>query len=158
MPPPDQSFAPVVVAPGRSGPLRTIGNILWLILAGVWMAIAYVIAGIIQCITIIGIPFGIQAFKLAGYALWPFGRVVVQRADRDPGLSCLGNVIWFVLSGLWLAIGHVLTGLLLCITIIGIPFGIASFKLAGLSLAPFGKTVVKAGEPLPVNCRVYLAV
>ena len=138
--------------------MRTIGNLLWLVLAGIWLAIGYVIAGVLCCVTIIGIPFGVQSFKLAGYALWPFGRVVVQRADRDPGLSCLGNVIWFVLSGLWLAIGHVLTGLLLCITIIGIPFGIASFKLAGLSLAPFGKTVVKAGEPLPVNCRVYLAV
>src|SRR6476469_3798268 len=132
MPPPDQSFAPVVVAPGRSGPLRTIGNILWLILAGVWMAIAYLIAGVIQCITIIGIPFGIQAFKLAGYAPWPFVRVVVERTDRASALSCLGNVIWFVFSGLWLAIGHVITGILLCITIIGIPFGVASFKLARL--------------------------
>jgi len=158
LPPPDQSFAPVVVAPGRSGPLRTIGNILWLILAGVWMAIAYVIAGIIQCITIIGIPFGIQAFKLAGYALWPFGRVVVQRPGNLSGISCVGNVIWFLLSGLWLAIGHVITGILLCITIIGIPFGVASFKLARLALTPFGKIVVQAGAPLPAGARVYLAV
>ena len=92
------------------GPVRTIGNILWLLLAGIWMAISYVIAGVVQCITIIGIPFGIQSFKLAGYALWPFGRVVVQRPGSLGGLSCVGNVIWFVLSGLWLAIGHVLTG------------------------------------------------
>ena len=88
-------------------------------------------------------------FKLAGYALWPFGRVVVQRTDRTAAVSCLGNVIWFVLAGLWLAIGHVLTGLLLCLTIIGIPFGVASFKLAGLALVPFGKQVVTAGAPLP---------
>jgi uncharacterized membrane protein YccF (DUF307 family) len=159
-PPPGGSpaTAPVTVAPGRSGPLRTIGNILWLVLAGIWMAIGYVLAGIIQCITIIGIPFGIQSFKLAGYALWPFGRVVVQRADRDAALSCVGNVIWIVLSGLWLAIGHVLTGILLCITIIGIPFGVASFKVAGLALVPFGKMVVKAGAPLPPNAQVYLAL
>jgi uncharacterized membrane protein YccF (DUF307 family) len=156
--PTSPATAPRPVAPGGSGPLRVIGNILWFILAGLWMAIAYVIAGLIQFVTIIGIPFGIQSFKLAGYALWPFGRVVVQRADRDQALSCLGNAVWIVLSGLWLALGHILTGLLLCITIIGIPFGVASFKLAGLALVPFGKMVVKAGAPLPPNATVYLAV
>ena len=150
--------APRPVAPGGSGPLHVIGNILWFILAGLWMAIAYVIAGLIQFVTIIGIPFGIQSFKLAGYALWPFGRVVVQRADRDQALSCIGNAVWLVLSGLWLALGHIITGVLLCITIIGIPFGVASFKLAGLALVPFGKMVVKAGAPLPPNATVYLAV
>jgi uncharacterized membrane protein YccF (DUF307 family) len=162
LPPPGSagmpSHAPVVVAPGRSGPLRTIGNILWLVLAGAWMALAYVVAGVVQCLTIIGIPLGIQSFKLAGYALWPFGRVVVERGDRDPALSCLGNVIWIVLSGLWLAVGHIVTGVLLCLTIIGIPFGVASFKLAGLALVPFGKVVVRAGAPLPPSARVYLAV
>jgi uncharacterized membrane protein YccF (DUF307 family) len=101
---------------------------------------------------------GIQSFKLAGYALWPFGRVVVQRLDRDAALSCLGNVVWLVLGGIWLALGHLFTGLLLCITIIGIPFGIASFKLAGLALAPFGKLVVKSGAPLPPHTTVYLVV
>ena len=147
------------VAPGRSGgAARTIGNILWVVLAGFWMALGYVGAGVVQCITIIGIPFGIQSFKLAGYALWPFGRVVVQRSDRDAGLSCLGNVIWFFLSGLWLALGHVLSGLLLCVTIIGIPFGIASFKLAGLAIAPFGKRVVPGGTVLPPGTRIYLTV
>jgi uncharacterized membrane protein YccF (DUF307 family) len=124
--------------------VRTIGNILWLVLAGIWMAIAYVIAGIIAFVLIITIPFGVQAFKLAGYALWPFGRVVVQRPGSDAALSAIGNVIWFVFAGVWLAIGHVITGLLLCITIIGIPFGVASFKLAGLALFPFGKTIVSA--------------
>jgi uncharacterized membrane protein YccF (DUF307 family) len=138
--------------------MRLIGNIIWLVLAGLWLSILYAIAGVLNCITIICIPFGIQSFKLAGYALWPFGRVVVQRTDRDQALSCLGNVVWFLLAGLWLAIGHVLTGILLCITIIGIPFGVASFKLAGLALVPFGKMVVKAGDPLPPNATVYLAV
>jgi uncharacterized membrane protein YccF (DUF307 family) len=148
--------SPTQVAPGRTGPLKVIGNILWFVLAGIWMAIGYVIAGAIMCITIIGIPFGIQAFKLAGYALWPFGRTVVFRTDRGEALSLIGNVIWLVLAGIWLAIGHVITGLLLCITIIGIPFGVASFKLAGLALVPFGKIVVRAGAPLPSNTQMYL--
>ncbi len=147
---------PTQVAPGRTGPLKVVGNILWFVLAGIWMAIGYVIAGVIMCITIIGIPFGIQAFKLAGYALWPFGRTVVFRTDRGEALSLIGNVIWLILAGIWLAIGHVITGVLLCITIIGIPFGVASFKLAGLALVPFGKTVVRAGAPLPSNAQVYL--
>ncbi len=146
------------VAPGRSGPVRVIGNVLWFVLAGLWMAIAYLVAGVIQCITIIGIPFGVQSFKLAGDALWPFGRIVVERTDRDSALSCLGNVIWFLQSGLWLAIGHVITGILLCVTIIGIPFGVASFKLARLALTPFGKIVVQAGAPLPAGAQLYLAV
>ncbi len=146
------------IAPGRSGPLQLIGNLLWLVLAGVWMALGYVIAGIVMCATIIGIPFGLQAFKLAGYALWPFGRTVIYRTDRDDALSCLGNILWFVLAGIWVAIGHVVTGVLLCITIIGIPFGVASFKLAGLALTPFGKTVVQAGAPLPPEARIYLSL
>jgi uncharacterized membrane protein YccF (DUF307 family) len=149
---------PVPVAPGRTGPIKVIGNILWLVLAGVWMAIGYLVAGVVQCITIIGIPFGVQSFKLAGFALWPFGRTVVQRTDRDQTLSCLGNVIWLLLSGWWLAVGHVVTGLLLCITIIGIPFGIASFKLAGLALVPFGKLVVRAGAPLPPSAQVWMSM
>jgi uncharacterized membrane protein YccF (DUF307 family) len=162
LPPPTPQSSPVAVArpvaPGRSGPLRVIGNILWFVLAGLWMALGYLVAGVIQCLTIIGIPFGIQSFKLAGYALWPFGRVVVQRTDRDQALSCLGNAVWFVLSGLWLALGHLLTGLLLCLTIIGIPFGVASFKLAGLALVPFGKMVVRAGAPVPSDATIYLTV
>jgi uncharacterized membrane protein YccF (DUF307 family) len=134
-----------------------IGNVLWFLLAGIWMALAYVGAGILQCITIIGIPFGIQSFKLAGYALWPFGRTVVARTDRDAGLSTLGNVIWFLFGGLWLALGHFFAGVLLCLTIIGIPFGLASFKLAGLALTPFGKQIVPRGAPLPYGTRIYIA-
>ena len=125
--------------------MRTIGNLLWLILAGIWLAIGYVFAGVLCCITIIGIPFGVQSFKLAGYALWPFGRVVVHRPDSG-GVSVIANIIWLVLGGIWLALGHVIAGLLLCITIIGIPFGIASFKMAGLALVPFGKEIVDARQ------------
>ncbi|GIU88516.1 MAG: hypothetical protein KatS3mg009_3031 [Acidimicrobiia bacterium] len=137
--------------------MRTIGNILWFVLAGLWMALGYLLAGVIQCITLIGIPFGIQSFKLAGLALWPFGRTVVIRTDRDVALGCLGNAVWLLLSGLWLALGHLLTGLLLCITIVGIPFGVASFKLAGLALAPFGRTVVARGTPAPPGTQVVMS-
>jgi uncharacterized membrane protein YccF (DUF307 family) len=122
--------------------MKTVGNIIWLLLAGVWLAAGYVVAGIINCLFIITIPFGIQSFKLAGYALWPFGRMVVEKPNRDVALGCLGNGIWFLTSGIWLAILHVVTGLLLCVTVIGIPLGLANFKLAGLALAPFGKMIV----------------
>lgn len=124
--------------------MRTIGNILWLVLAGVWLAIGYVLAGVINCIFIITIPFGVQAFKLAGYALWPFGRMVVHRPNRDVALGCLGNVIWFVFGGIWLALGHLVAGVLRCMTVVGIPLGIACFKMTGLALAPFGKQIVRS--------------
>ncbi len=125
--------------------LRFIGNILWLILSGFWMAIGYVIAGVIMCILIITIPFGIASFRIAGYALWPFGRTVVVRPDAGAG-STIGNILWFILAGIWLAIGHVISGVIFCITIIGIPFGVASFKLAKLSLFPLGKDIVSLDE------------
>ena len=153
------SHAVAARAPGKqSGALKLVGNILWVVLSGFWLCLGYLIAGLFQCVTLIGIPFGIQSFKLAGYALWPFGSVVVARTDRDAGLSCLGNAIWFVLSGLWLALAHLFTGVLLCITIVGIPFGIASFKLAGLALAPFGKQVVPAGSLIPPGAKVVISL
>jgi uncharacterized membrane protein YccF (DUF307 family) len=122
--------------------VRVILNIIWLVLAGIWMAIGYLVAGLLLCITIIGIPFGVQSFKLAGYALWPFGRALVPSSTRSRSLSVIGNILWFVLAGWWLALGHLFTGILLCITIIGIPLGIASFKMAGAALVPFGKEIV----------------
>jgi uncharacterized membrane protein YccF (DUF307 family) len=121
--------------------MRTLGNILWFLLAGWWLALGYVLAGLVAVVLIVTIPFGIASFRLAGYALWPFGRVVVSKPSAGVG-SFVGNVIWFLLSGLWLAIGQILTGILLCLTIIGIPFGIASFKMAVLAIAPLGKEVV----------------
>jgi uncharacterized membrane protein YccF (DUF307 family) len=124
--------------------MRTIGNVLWLVLCGIWMAIGYLIAAALLFITIVGIPFGLASVRLAGDALWPFGRIVLPNPDRVPGVSMIGNVLWFVLAGWWLALGHLLGGLLLCLTIIGIPFGIASFKMAGLALAPLGKRIVPA--------------
>lgn len=116
-------------------------NLIWLIFAGIELAIAYVIGGLIMMLTIIGIPFGVQAFKLAGFALWPFGRAVVP-AEETGFFSGLGNVLWLILVGWWLAAIHVIVGLFLFITIIGIPMGLASFKMAGLALWPFGRDIV----------------
>ncbi len=122
--------------------MRTLGNIIWLALAGVWLAIGYVIAGLLNFIIIIGIPFGIQSFKLAGYALWPFGRAVVRKPHADVSISTLGNVAWFIFGGWFLTLAHLFTALLLMLTIVGIPLGIANIKMAGLALAPFGKQIV----------------
>lgn len=153
----DRVGQPVVVtAPGRPpGAGSVLLNVLWLVLAGFWLFVGYIAAGIVQCVTIIGIPFGIQSFKLAGFALWPFGRSVVRRAGASPSLSCVGNVLWFVLSGLWLAIGHAVTGALLCLTIIGIPLGVANFKLIPLALAPFGRDIVRNGDVVGVGAVVF---
>lgn len=126
--------------------MKTLGNVMWLVVAGFWLALGYVVAGILNCLFIITIPFGIQSFKLAGYALWPFGRMVVERPDRDMALGCLRGGIWFVTGGIWLALAHLIAGMLLCATVIGIPLGVASFKLAGLALAPFGKQIVPCGR------------
>src|ERR1700704_1543245 len=121
--------------------MRTILNLIWLVLAGFWLAVGYVVAGLICCVLIITIPFGIAAFRIAGYALWPFGRTI----DRRPtaGLaSLIGNVIWIILFGWWLAIAHLATGIMLCLTIIGIPLGLGNFKLIPISMVPLGVRVV----------------
>ena len=123
--------------------MKTLLNIIWLVLAGFWLALGYVLAGIICCILIITIPFGIASFRMASYALWPFGRTVVDRHDAGAA-SLIGNIIWIVVAGIWLAIGHVVTGIALCVTIIGIPLGIANFKLIPVSLMPLGKVIVDA--------------
>ncbi len=137
--------------------MRTVLNIVWLVLAGVWLAIGYVLAGIVSAVLIITIPFAVQSFKLAGYALWPFGRMVVHRPDRDVALSLVGNVIWFVVAGFWLALFHLLTAVLLALTIIGIPLAVADLKMAGLALAPFGKQVVSVAEQRTDPGRVVVS-
>jgi len=123
--------------------VKTIGNILWLVFAGVWLALGYAVGGVIMCITIIGIPFGIQSFKLAGFALWPFGREVVRKPGADGCLSSVFNVIWLIFFGWEIFLVSIVAGLVLCITIIGIPFGIQSFKLGVLALWPFGREIVE---------------
>jgi uncharacterized membrane protein YccF (DUF307 family) len=123
--------------------MRTILNVVWLVLCGVWMAIAYVLAGLVSCVLIITIPFGIACFRIAGYVLWPFGRQIAPRADAGAG-AMIGNVIWILLFGWWLALGHLVTGALLCLTIIGIPLGLANFKIIPISLMPLGVEIVSA--------------
>ena len=130
--------------------MKTVLNILWLVLCGLWLAIGYLVAGVIMCVLIITIPFGIASFRLAAYTLWPFGRTLVPRPDAGAG-SFIGNVVWFLLAGLWMAIAHVVTGVLLCVTIIGIPLGIADFKLAAAAIAPLGKDIVSTDDPRAVN-------
>jgi uncharacterized membrane protein YccF (DUF307 family) len=122
--------------------MKTIGNILWFLLAGIWLALGYAIGGLVMCITIIGIPFGIQSFKLAGLALWPFGRTT-QMGSSGGVLEIVFNIIWLVLFGWGIFLAHLIAGALLCITIIGIPFGIQAFKLSTLALWPFGRVIVR---------------
>ncbi len=121
--------------------MRLILNIIWLVLAGFWMAIAYVLVGIVACLLIITIPFGIAAFRIASFVLWPFGRTTVPREDAGVG-SLIGNIIWIILFGWELALMHLVTGIALCITIIGIPLGLANFKLIPISLLPLGVRIV----------------
>ncbi len=125
--------------------MKTILNVLWLVLSGFWLFLGYMVAGAIWCITVIGIPFGIASFRIGLYALWPFGREVVRRADAGAA-SAIGNVFWFVFSGLWIAIVHAIGGVLLCITVIGIPLGVANFKLIPVALLPLGREIVATSD------------
>jgi uncharacterized membrane protein YccF (DUF307 family) len=125
--------------------MRAVLNVIWLVLCGWWMAIAYVIAGLVCFILIITIPFGIAAFRIAGYTLWPFGRTITARRDAGVG-ALIGNIIWIVLFGWELAIGHLVAGVVMCITIIGIPLGLASFKIIPITLVPLGVQVIPVDE------------
>jgi uncharacterized membrane protein YccF (DUF307 family) len=125
--------------------MRLILNIVWFVLAGLWMAIGYALAALLCFVLIITIPFGIAALRIALFALWPFGSVVVRREDAGAG-SAVGNVLWLLLFGWWLALGHLITGVLLCLTIIGIPLGLANFKLIPVSLLPLGREIVSVDE------------
>lgn len=131
--------------------MKTIANLIWFILSGVWLGIAYLVAGVVACLTIIGIPFGIQSFKLAGYVMWPFGRTLAESSGHRFSKGVM-NVIWIIVGGIWLAITHVLLGALLCLTIIGIPFGIKNFSMAKLALFPFDYSVVDRDvDPAPAE-------
>lgn len=121
--------------------MRLVLNIVWLVLAGFWMFLAYLLAALICFVLIITIPFGFAALRIGVFALWPFGRTVVRRADAGVA-SGVGNVIWLILCGWWLALGHLVGGIALCLTIIGIPLGLANFKLIPVSLLPLGREIV----------------
>jgi len=127
-------------------PLQLILNILWLVFAGLWMACGYLVAALICFILIITIPFGVAALRNATYILWPFGRTTVEKPGAGAG-SMLGNVIWFVVAGWWLALGHIVTSIPLFVSIIGIPFGWANLKLVPLALFPLGREIVDSDQP-----------
>jgi uncharacterized membrane protein YccF (DUF307 family) len=120
-------------------------NILWLVFCGIWMAIAYLIAALICFVLIVTIPFGIASLRIAGFVLWPFGRTTVERPDAGAG-SFIGNVIWVIFAGWWLALGHLITSIPLFLSIIGIPFGWANLKLIPISLMPLGREVVATDQ------------
>jgi uncharacterized membrane protein YccF (DUF307 family) len=121
--------------------MKLLGNIIWLIFGGLHIALEYFIAGFILMITIIGIPFGLQSMKLGLVAIWPFGAEVKWGVSEPGCLSTFMNILWFIVGGFWICITHVFYGLILCITIVGIPFGKMHFRLAKLALSPFGKVV-----------------
>jgi uncharacterized membrane protein YccF (DUF307 family) len=125
--------------------MRLILNVIWLILCGWWMAILYFLVGLIAFILIITIPFGIAAFRIGGYVLWPFGRQIEVRRDAGVG-SLIGNIIWILLFGWELALGHLISGIALCLTIIGIPLSLANFKIIPISIMPLGVRVT-SGRP-----------
>lgn len=124
--------------------MSLIGNVLWFILGGFWLGLSWVTIGLLFCCTIIGIPYGVASFRIAGFAFFPFGKDV--RPNPKAGVCAfLANLIWIVFAGIWLWIAAVINGILFCCTIIGIPFGIACFRIAKVSFAPLGKTVVSKG-------------
>ena len=134
--------------------LTLVLNIIWLVTAGFWLFLGYVAAGILAFIFIITIPFGLASFRIAGYVLWPFGREVVDRGQGG-GVSTVANVIWFLIAGLWLAIGHIGTAIAQAITIIGLPLAWANLKLIPVTCFPFGKEIVSSDRSsmVPVASR-----
>ena len=137
--------------------MRLILNIIWFVLAGLWMAIAYAFAALLCFVFIITIPFGVAALRIGMFALWPFGKTVVRRSDAGAA-SAVGNVLWFILCGWWLALGHLFTGILLCLTIIGIPLGIANFKLIPVSLRPFGREIMSIDQAKAMDVTSIVSV
>ncbi|GHJ34892.1 YccF domain-containing protein [Streptomyces sp. TS71-3] len=132
--------------------MKTLLNIIWLILSGLWLFLGYFVAGLLLCLTIIGIPFGIAAFRIGIYALWPFGYTTIERNDAGAP-SLVGNALWLILAGWWIALGHIVTGVALCLTVIGIPLGVANFKLIPVALLPLGREIVRTDRPFEADRR-----
>ena len=122
--------------------MNFFGNLIWLIFGGLMAALGYLLGGIVLCVTVVGIPWGLQCFKLAGLVLWPFGKKVVSDTDNMGCLNIFFNLVWILCGGLYTAIVHIVMGAILCITIIGIPWGKQHFKLIEISLMPFGKRII----------------
>lgn len=123
--------------------MRFLGNLIWLLFGGLLVSIGYVLGGLLLCLTIIGIPFGVQCFKIAGLALWPFGYELAYKEDSPGCLGTVMNILWILFGGIEICLTHIVFGLILCLTVIGIPWGTMHFKLAGLALVPFGRTFVR---------------
>ncbi len=136
--------------------MRTLLNLIWLVFGGLWLFLGYALAGVVFCLLIVTIPLGLASFRMASYALWPFGRAVVRRPEAGVG-SVILNVVWIVLAGWWLALGHVTTAVAQALTIIGIPLAVANLKMVPVSLVPFGADIVRA-EDLPVGQRPLHAI
>ena len=137
--------------------MRILLNLIWLIFGGLVMALGYAIAALVMFILIITIPFGIASARIALFCLWPFGRTLVRRPDAGAG-SAIGNVIWFVFAGWWLALAHLITGVLMCLTILGIPLGLANFKLIPVSLVPFGREIVDVDQARRLGYEAQISV
>jgi uncharacterized membrane protein YccF (DUF307 family) len=137
--------------------VRLILNLIWLVFGGLLMAFGYAVAALVFCILIVTIPFGIAAGRMALFCVWPFGRTLVRR--RGAGVaSTVGNVLWILLAGWWLALGHLVTGVLMCLTVIGIPLGLANFKLIPVSLTPLGREIVDIDQARRMGADVAVAV
>jgi len=137
--------------------VRLLLNIIWLIFGGLWLALGYAVAALIMFVLIITIPFGIAAARLALFSLWPFGRTLVRRRDAGAG-ALIGNILWFLLAGWWLALGHLVTGVAMCLTIIGIPLGLANFKLIPVALTPFGRDIVDLEQARRLGYEPHVVV
>jgi uncharacterized membrane protein YccF (DUF307 family) len=137
--------------------VRLLLNLIWLVFGGLWLALGYAITALVMLILIITIPFGIAAGRMALFCLWPFGRTLIRKPGAGTG-SAIGNVIWFVLAGWWLALGHLITGVAMCLTIIGIPLGLANFKLIPVSVTPFGREIVDVDQARRLGAESYVAV
>ncbi|MBD3781492.1 MAG: YccF domain-containing protein [Micrococcales bacterium] len=131
--------------------MRTLLNVIWFVFGGLWLALGYAVAGLVLCVLVVTFPLGVAALRMASYALWPFGRAVVEKPGAGAG-SALLNVVWIVLAGWWLALGHLATAVAQAVTIIGIPLAIANLKLLPVSLVPYGKEIVRT-DSLPPGRR-----
>jgi uncharacterized membrane protein YccF (DUF307 family) len=128
--------------------MRLILNVIWLVFGGLWLAIGYLLAALICFLLIVTIPFGFASLRIASYALWPFGRTIVDKPGIRTG-ALIGNVIWILLCGIWLAIGHLVSAVAMAVTIVGIPLALANLKLIPVSLAPLGKDIVPVHPQAP---------
>jgi uncharacterized membrane protein YccF (DUF307 family) len=137
--------------------VKLLLNLIWLIFGGLVMALGYAVVALVMFVLIVTIPFGIASARIALFCLWPFGRTLVRRPSAGAG-SAIGNVIWFVLAGWWLALGHLISGVAMCLTIIGIPLGLANFKLIPVSLTPFGREIVDLAQAQRLGYDVQVAV